>query len=176
MSQEQTLVKVAYRGITLMESAVIQDLTEHGGFLQTDRPLPVGTALFILPVNRPELAVGMTVSGVVEKRKAKRGTNKSQPGMLLSFQGSSDEFFASLEGFEEDENSFEMDAEPPDGSEDEEPEQRDRVSTGDFVFEGEAPDRTTATYGVIDDEDEDEDEEPPEIPDEEEEEEPENRE
>jgi len=174
MSQESSLVKVVYRDITLMESAVVQDLNEHGGFLQTDRPLPVGTTLFIYPDTRPELEVGMTVMGVVEKRKAKRGENQPQPGMLLSFQGSATEFLASLEGFMEEENNFEMDAEPPEvpGDDDEEEaEPREQVSTGDFALdEGSAP-RETASYGVIDDEEGDE--EPPEIPDDDEDEPPE---
>lgn len=163
MPQEQTLVKVAYRGITLMESAVIQDLNEHGGFIQTDRPMPVGTALMIFPEDQPALETGMSVTGVVEQRKARRGSNQPQPGMQLTFVGTSDDFFQALQGFDAEEDSFQIDAEPPDPTGDDEPAARDSVSTGDFTMEGEE-DAARKKADTVEYGDEDDEDEPPEIP------------
>ena len=171
MPQEQSLVKVAYRGITLMKSAVIQDLTEHGGFVQTDRPMPVGTTLMIFPGDQPELEVGMSVTGVVEQRKARRGENQPQAGMQLTFQGSSDDFFQALQGFEAEEASFEMNAEPPDPSGDDEAVPREAVTTGDFTNPELEPRKKadTMSMGVTDEEppevpEDDDEDEPPEVP------------
>ncbi len=165
--QDQAMVKVVFRGVTLLESSVMQDLTDEGGFIQTDGPMPVGTALSVFPDDSPDTEVGVSVAGVVELRKARRGVDQPQPGMQLQFQGSAEAFFQALQGFEEEEPSFQMDAEPPDSEEEAGGDESPPVNTTDFVLvDGEPVDRDEYLAGQDDAEGE---EEPPELPEDDEE-------
>ncbi len=160
--QEQTLVKVVYRDVTLLESSVMQDLDEQGGFIQTDRPMPVGTALTLSSDGELGLEVSVQVASVVELRKVRRGVEQPQPGMQLVFQESAEEFFQSLQGFDADETSFEMEAEEPP----EEPGTASEgtasvVTTADFILvDGKPVDRDEYDAG----ETPGDDDKPPEIP------------
>lgn len=81
----QISVNASCRGLALLSDASLNVTDAQVGFLGTDAPMPVGTALAVSSATGGKQLTA-TVASVVEQRKLNRGAEAEEPGMLLSFE------------------------------------------------------------------------------------------
>jgi hypothetical protein len=99
MAHEQIRVSINWRDISLHQEAVLSDVDGSGGFLQTDKPMPVGTMLVLSPLLNRELRVPARVALVVEACRSAQGQDQiaEVPGMNLTFEAVGEALLGYLE-------------------------------------------------------------------------------
>ena len=85
MAEDEILVNVNCRGVTLLEQAAVIGVEGQEGFLATDAPMPVGTPMMVQSVDNPQVELSAQVISVVEVLKSSKGPGAAEPGMMLSF-------------------------------------------------------------------------------------------
>lgn len=80
MTEEQLVVQLSYRGIVLDQNVVLSMFSSGEGFVPSEKPMPVGTELAVLPADAERRTAW--VVAVEEKRRWKKDLVS---GMRLSF-------------------------------------------------------------------------------------------
>lgn len=97
MSHEQILVSVHCRDIPLFKQAILRDVDASGGFLQSERPMPVGSVVTLAPIRNPEIQVSARVALVVEYCRSAKSSDIEVPGMNLMFESTGSSLLEYLE-------------------------------------------------------------------------------
>ncbi len=85
MADEQVLVTVRYRGLPLMQDAVLSDKEGRTAFVDTPHPMPVGTPLEVRAAQAQGPSLLAQVISTAEAVKAQAGDPEAVSGLLLAF-------------------------------------------------------------------------------------------